>query len=124
VVDDNRDAADSLQILARLWGHDARAAYGGASALELARAFRPHLILLDLGMPGVDGWEVARLLREDARTGTALLLEVSGYGRREDVGRSLDAGFHGHLTKPADPEQLRRVIDRLADVLPLAEGVG
>jgi CheY-like chemotaxis protein len=121
IVDDERDAADSLKVLVGLWGHDACAAYGGEEALGLAGAFRPHVVLLDVAMPGMDGREVARRLRADPVTAGARVLAVSGYGQREEVQKSLDAGFHGHITKPAEPSQLQLVLERLAAALPPEE---
>ena len=88
--------------LLRLSGHEVRVAYGGPAALEAARAFRPQVVLLDLGLPGLDGYEVARRLRADPLTADCLLVAVSGYGQAEDRARSKEAGFDHHLTKPPD----------------------
>src|SRR5262249_25247500 len=105
-------------VLAIHWGHDVRVAYDGPAALNVARAFHPHLILLDIGLPGMDGWQVAERLRATPETATALVLALSGFGQEQDGRHSLEAGCHGHLTKPADPGQLKEVFDRLADALP------
>lgn len=106
VVDDHRDTADTLADLLELWGHSVRVAYSGTRALECARQFCPTAVLCNLGMPGMDGCELARrLLREPACSG-ALLIAITGYCREEDRDRTREAGFHFHLAKPIDPEEL------------------
>lgn len=102
VVDDNVDAADSLAVLLRLAGHNVRLAHDGPGALEAARTFHPDVALIDLGLPGFDGYEVARRLRERPADDDVLLIAVSGYAQEEDRQRSLQAGFFRHLTKPVD----------------------
>jgi PAS domain S-box-containing protein len=106
VVDDNVDAADSLAALLRLQGHEVRTAYGGAEGLAAAEGFHPHLVLLDLGMPHVDGYEVARRLRAMPGGAAYTLVAVSGWGQAADRRRSADAGFDHHLTKPLAEAQL------------------
>jgi two-component system CheB/CheR fusion protein len=110
VVDDNRDAADSLSLLLGLEGHEARTAYSGAAALDLAREQRPDVILLDLGMPGMDGYEVARALRLDPEMAGTTLVALTGWGQDEDRKRSEAAGFDRHLTKPVAFDALRRLL--------------
>jgi signal transduction histidine kinase/ActR/RegA family two-component response regulator len=110
VVDDNRDSADSLALLLRLAGHAVRVAYDGRAALEAARAGPPEVVFLDLGMPGMDGHEVARRLREQDGMGRALLVAVSGYGQEEDRARSLAAGFDYHLVKPVEPGAVQALL--------------
>jgi CheY-like chemotaxis protein len=110
VVDDNVDAADGLSMMIRLLGHDARAVFDGTSAIQIAPAFRPDVVLLDIGMPGLDGHTVARRLREDEATRGAYLVALSGWGQVEDRTRSREAGFDEHLVKPADPHQLERLL--------------
>jgi two-component system CheB/CheR fusion protein len=110
VVDDNRDAADSLAVLLRFDGHDVRVVHDGRSALEAVQAFAPHVVLLDIGLPGEDGYSVARQLRQDPRTREALLVAVSGYGREEDRLRSREAGFDHHLVKPVDFTELQQLL--------------
>jgi CheY-like chemotaxis protein len=110
VVDDNHDGADSLLLVLQAYGHEARAAYDGESGLKLAREFRPDVVLLDLGMPGLDGYEVARRLRHDEGLHDALLVAVTGWGEEEARRRSAEAGFDLHLLKPADLGQLQRLL--------------
>jgi CheY-like chemotaxis protein len=106
VVDDNADAADSLTLLLKLDGHHTESVYTPADALERARTFEPEVILLDIGLPGMDGYEVARRIR--SRGSRARLVALTGYGQSEDVRRAREAGFDEHLVKPADPELLRQ----------------
>ncbi len=112
VVDDNRDAADSLALLLEMAGGDVRTAYDGPSALEAACAHRPEVIVLDIGMPGMDGYEVARRLRRHAATRGALLIALTGWGHEEDVRRAREAGFDHHLVKPAELDVLRELLER------------
>jgi PAS domain S-box-containing protein len=109
IVDDNPDAADSLGDLVRMLGHPADVAYDGPSALEKARAHPPALVLCDLGLPGMTGYEVARALRATA-AGPMQLVAVSGYAQPADVQRALEAGFDGHLAKPCDPAEIERLL--------------
>jgi PAS domain S-box-containing protein len=112
VVDDNRDAAETLAMLLRLMGHQVVLAYDGLEALRAAREARPELVLCDLGLPGLDGFQVARDLR--AAWGKGLrLVAVSGYARPEDVQRALEAGFDAHLAKPPAPEEILDQLVRL-----------
>ncbi len=109
VVDDNADAAESLAVLLRSAGHEVRTAYDGPSALAAARDLRPEVVLLDLGLPGMDGCEVARRLRQLEGLQGALLVALTGYGSEEDRRRSKEAGFDRHLVKPVDPAELREL---------------
>jgi CheY-like chemotaxis protein len=111
VVDDNLDSADTMAELIRIWGHDVRTANDGPSALECARGFRPQVVLLDVGLPGMDGYELARRLRAEGLAGT-LLVSVTGYGQEEDRRRAQEAGFDHHLTKPVDPDTLLRLMSQ------------
>jgi CheY-like chemotaxis protein/two-component sensor histidine kinase len=108
VVDDNADAADSLAALLQIAGHEAIAAYGAHEALERAGEFRAEVVLLDIGLPEMDGYEVARRLRERYRT--LVLVALTGYGQEADVRRAKDAGFDAHITKPVSFEELQRVL--------------
>ncbi len=104
LVDDNRDATDSLAMLLQMHGHDVISAYEGRSALDLATREQPSLILVDIGLPDIDGFEVARRLRADPRTARTTLVALTGYGQPEDHEKSKDAGFDHHLVKPAAAE--------------------
>jgi signal transduction histidine kinase len=110
VVDDNADAADSLALLLRVDGHEVRVAYDGPAALQEAAAFRPEVVLLDIGLPRMDGYEVARRLRGQAELKEALLVAVTGYGQDEDRRRAEEAGFDAHLVKPTDPAVLHELL--------------
>jgi signal transduction histidine kinase len=110
VVEDNIDAAECLALVVRLDGHEVRTVYDGLAALQVAEAFRPEIILLDLGLPKMDGYEVARRLRDQPGGNGLLLVAVTGHGQEEDRLRACQAGFDYHLIKPVDPEMLRRVI--------------
>jgi len=114
VVDDNTDAAATLAMLLRIGGHEVKVAHDGNAALETAGAFRPEVVLLDIGLPGLDGYEVARRLRSRPETEQSLLVAVSGYGQEDDKRRSREAGFDHHLVKPVDFAALRAVIPRAA----------
>jgi CheY-like chemotaxis protein len=114
VVDDDRDTAESTAILMRLWGHEPRSVVDGPQALEAARAFVPDALIIDLGMPGLDGWELAMKLREESSLCNALFIAVSGFGQDEDRERSRRAGFHHHLLKPTNLDELRLIIERPA----------
>jgi len=104
LVDDNRDATDSLAMLLQMHGHDVISAYEGRSALDLAAREQPALILVDIGLPDIDGFEVARRLRADPRTAGSTLVALTGYGQPEDREKSKRAGFDHHLVKPAAAE--------------------
>jgi PAS domain S-box-containing protein len=113
VADDNRDAADSLQRILTLYGHEVRVAYDGMAAIRLAEEFRPSVAVLDIGMPGANGYEVARTLRERS-IAHITLVALTGWGQESDRRRAMEAGFDYHLTKPVDPEALNRLF---ADVV-------
>jgi len=111
VVDDNRDAADSLAMVLRLSGHDVRVAHDGETALRLAAERAPRAVLLDIGLPGLDGFEVARRLRALPGLQHTLLIAATGYGQAADRNATAQAGFDAHLVKPVDHEALGRLID-------------
>jgi signal transduction histidine kinase/CheY-like chemotaxis protein len=111
VVDDNVDAADSLAIMLSYAGHEVRVAYGGREALAAAEEFTPEVMILDLGMPGMDGYAVARAVRADARLQATRLIALSGYGQLEDRRRTAEAGFEQHLVKPVIFEALSAALD-------------
>lgn len=110
VVDDNEDSAETLSVLLRLWGHEVWAASSGDEAVRLARQVRPAAIILDIGLPGMDGYETARQLRRMTATRNARLVALTGYSQPEDRLRSLAAGFDEHLIKPVDCEQLLQAL--------------
>jgi two-component system CheB/CheR fusion protein len=110
VVDDNRDGADSLAMLLRLGGHDVCVANDGPGAVTAAASFAPEVVLLDIGMPGMNGYEVARRIRLLPGSGRVLLVAVTGYGQEEDRRRSRAAGFDHHLVKPVEFDALARLL--------------
>jgi DNA-binding response OmpR family regulator len=110
VVDDNHDAADSLCLLLRLWGYETRAAYTGPAALEAARDFAPQVVLSELLLPQVDGYQLARHLRAEAAT--AVLIALTTQGRWADCSRAREAGYHFYLVKPADLAILNQLLAR------------
>jgi len=110
VVDDNHDTAESLALLLQLEGHDVAVAFDGVSALAEAARFQPQAVLLDLGMPGMDGYDVVRELRTREATKSAVILALSGYGQPDDKARAKAAGFTDHLTKPVEPTSLLSIL--------------
>jgi CheY-like chemotaxis protein len=110
VADDNVGAADSIALLLKLGGHEVRVAYDGPTALLIAQAFRPQVVILDIGMPGMDGYEVARRLREQPGLQPVLLVALTGWGQDEDKRRSKEAGFDYHLVKPTEPEAVKKLL--------------
>ena len=116
VVDDNQDAAETLAFLMRLEGHTVEVAFDGPTALSEAKKLRPQVVLLDVGMPGMDGYEVVRELRAREPTKSAVIVALTGYGQPEDRARAKDAGFDDHLTKPIDSSLLTKILKaHLAD---------
>ena len=105
VVDDNRDAADSLGMMLGAFGAEVRVAYDGQGALRISELFRPNLVFLDIGMPGMDGFEVARRFR-DLKMGACRLVAVTGWGQEADRQRTASSGFDHHLTKPVEMNTL------------------
>ena len=110
VVDDNVDAAQSLAMLLKALGHEVRMAYDGPSAVEAALDFRPDMVLLDIGLPGLDGFEVARRIRRQPAFKNIVLVAMTGYGQETDRQRSLEAGFDHHLVKPADFDKVQKIL--------------
>jgi CheY-like chemotaxis protein len=110
VVDDNADAAESLGMLLEVRGNAVRIAYDGLEALEAADAFDPDIVLLDIGMPKMSGYEVARRLRAE-RGDSVLIVAITGWGQEEDRRRAREAGFDHHFTKPVDYEALIELIE-------------
>jgi CheY-like chemotaxis protein len=114
VVDDNRDAADSCATLLELSGHRVAKAYLGGQALELGENFEPQVVLLDIGLPDVCGYDVARRIRAAAWGSAATLVAVTGWGQESDRNRAFEAGFDHHLTKPVAAEDLESLMRKLA----------
>jgi CheY-like chemotaxis protein len=110
VVDDNHDAAQTVAAFLELAGHGVRAVTDGAQALACVADFGPNVVVLDIGLPGIDGFQLARRLRETAETKGALLIAVTGYGQESDRQRAVDAGFDHYLVKPASPSELSQLI--------------
>ena len=112
VVDDNVDAAESTAAFLRLEGHEVKAVHDGLQALASLKVFDPHVVVLDIGLPGLDGYAVARELRGRGDTSHVLLIALTGYGQKEDRTRAADAGFDYHFVKPADPREIQAAIER------------
>src|SRR6266542_1992385 len=110
IVDDNTDAANSLASLLSLMDNDVRTANDGPEALRIAAEYGPEIILLDIGLPGMNGYDVARALRRDSANGRPLIIAVSGYGSREDMKRSVEAGFDAHFVKPMEISALQEFL--------------
>jgi PAS domain S-box-containing protein len=113
IVDDNADAADGVAMIFEMGGDHVRVAYDGETALEVARQFHPEVVMLDLGMPGLDGYEVASRLRKAPETLDAILIAMTGWGQPQDRRNSARAGFHRHVVKPVEPDDLERQIDEI-----------
>ena len=113
VVDDNRDSTDSLAVLLRLFGNDVRTAYDGRQALAIAHGYQPDLILLDLGLPGMTGFEVAKQLRTLRGLADVVIVALTGYGTDEDRSQSRAAGFNAHFIKPVDLTALQGLLANL-----------
>jgi CheY-like chemotaxis protein len=110
VVDDNHDSAESLAMVLRLVGNDVRTAYDARQALVLAENYRPGLILLDIGLPGMDGYELAKQIRSEPWSSHMKLVALTGYAREEDRRRAEAAGFDHHLAKPVDFDALYKLV--------------
>jgi CheY-like chemotaxis protein len=111
IVEDDADNAESLALLLRLWGHDAAICRTAVEALRVAADYDPHAVLLDIGLPGMDGWEVARQIRRQAQV---VLIGISGFSREQDLQRARREGFDHFLVKPAEPDQLERLLREAA----------
>jgi two-component system CheB/CheR fusion protein len=109
-VEDNRDIAEGFALLFQDLGHEVRVAHDGPAALEVAPAFRPELVLLDIGLPSMDGWEVARRMRDLPGLENPVLAAMTGYAHEEDRRRSTEAGVDYHLVKPVELKALLELI--------------
>jgi CheY-like chemotaxis protein len=114
IIEDNRDAADSLRDLLMLLKYEVEVAYTGPTGLDMAQSFRPEVVLCDIGLPGLDGFAVARALREGEVTRCAYLIAQTGYGQDEDLRQAREAGFDRHLSKPVDLKELQRLLTGVA----------
>ena len=110
VVDDNYDAAEALAWILEPF-HEVQIAYDGRAAVERARAFQPDVVLLDIGLPVLNGYQVAEELRKSPETSHCVIIAITGYGQSSDRERALQSGFDFHLVKPAEPTQVLRMID-------------
>ena len=113
IVDDNVDSADCLAMVVQLEGYTPQTAYDGPTALALASKFQPHIVVLDIELPGMDGYEVGRELHKRPETKDAILIAMTGWGQEEDRLRSREAGFANHLVKPVDPAELEAMLTRV-----------
>jgi PAS domain S-box-containing protein len=124
VADDNRDAAESLALVLRFSGYEVSIAFGGVEALEIAGRDRPRAAIIDIGMPGMSGHEVARRMRLEAWGRNAVLIALTGWGQEQDKQAAKAAGFDEHLTKPVDPDDVERILDGLLRDAPEEPGKG
>ena len=113
VVDDNCDGADSLAEILALMGNDTRTAYDGQQAVSMASVFRPDVVLLDIGLPKLNGYEACRLIRQQSWSNGVMLIAITGWGQLKDRERTREAGFDHHLIKPVDPQALLTLLARL-----------
>jgi signal transduction histidine kinase len=124
VVEDNQDAQDALKCLLELWGHEVMVASDGVSGIQSALAHRPEVALVDLGLPTVDGYEVARQIRSALGASAPLMIALTGYGAPEQRAQALAAGFDLHMVKPIDPDRLATLLDEYAARLPTSATTG
>ena len=111
IVDDNKAAADMLSLIVKTLGYQVRTASDGQAAIEVAGEFRPDVVLMDLGMPRMNGYDAARRIRQETWGKDMLLVALTGWGQDEDKQRTKEAGFDFHLVKPAEPAELQRLIE-------------
>jgi CheY-like chemotaxis protein len=111
IVEDNQDAGEMYRLLIELAGHEALLAENGRLGLELFKAASPDIALVDIGLPGMDGYEIARRFRAEPNGAAVFLAALTGYGSASDRARSRQAGFDLHLLKPVDPQMLQSVLD-------------
>jgi two-component system, sensor histidine kinase len=124
IVEDNQDAQDALKCLLELWGHEVLVASDGAAGIEAALAHRPEVALVDLGLPTVDGYEVARQVRSALNSAAPLMIALTGYGAPEQRAQALSAGFDLHIVKPVDPDRLATLLDEYAATPPSSATTG
>jgi CheY-like chemotaxis protein/two-component sensor histidine kinase len=114
VVDDNRDVAETVAVLLSASGHEVRTAYDGPSAIAAVTEYRPEVVLLDIGLPGMNGYDVAKQLRASPHLRPMVLVAFTGYGQDEDRQRAREAGFDHHLVKPADPASIEKIVESVS----------
>jgi CheY-like chemotaxis protein len=114
VVDDNVDGAESLALLLQISGHNTRTVHSGPEAIEAARTFKPEVVLLDIGLPGMNGYEVATQFRKDPALRGPLLVAITGWGTDEDKRQSSESGFDFHLTKPVEATAIDTILAHAA----------
>ena len=117
IVDDNEDAREGLHLLLTYAGHEVQTSQDASGALEKLRTFQPEIALVDIGLPGVDGYALARMARQTPEAKATYLVALTGYGRPEDRQRALAAGFDAHMIKPVDPDRLCAFLNS-ADTVP------
>jgi CheY-like chemotaxis protein len=117
VVDDNHDSADSLAMILKRIGYSVETAYGGSAAVTAFESFVPEVVLLDIGMPDMDGYETARRIRELPNGRTTVLIAQTGWGQEEDQRHTAEVGFDAHLTKPVEIAELVRLLEKLQPAL-------
>ena len=118
VVDDNEDLARGLARLLEFHGHQVQVAHDGPAGVEIAKQWQPEFVLLDIGLPGMDGYQVTAALRQDVQTKGAVIVAISGYGEDEDRLRSMEAGFDHHLVKPINPSELQQILANIKSSQP------
>lgn len=111
IVDDNEDAREGLYLLLAYEGHEVETSENASGALDKLRTFQPEIALIDIGLPGVDGYALARMARQTPEARGTRLVAVTGYGRAEDRQKALAAGFDVHMTKPVDPDRLSALLN-------------
>ena len=117
LVEDDQNTRDATAAWLSHLGHEVHMAADGRAALEVAEAIRPHVVLLDIGLAGMDGWEVARQLRKDPSATGPYIIAVTGYGQEDDRRRSAEAGIDLHLVKPVDPLELQEILRKFQTTL-------
>jgi CheY-like chemotaxis protein len=117
VVEDNTDTAHAMSEVLELWDHEVRLAYDGPGAIDVALAYQPEVILLDIGLPGMDGYQVAQVLRQDRRFTTTLMVAITGYGQPDDIRKSQEAGINYHFTKPINLGALQDLLEGTVQLL-------
>ena len=117
LVEDHPDTANSTKVLLGMWGHEVEVAPDGPTALQAAQARQPDVVLLDIGLPGMDGWAVAKLLRDQANGKGPLLVALTAYGQPDAYQHSYDSRIDVHFVKPVDPDQLKRLLDNWQEML-------